>query len=88
MKKSGIPCTDIVMEDLYQDSMEEKEKLVVGLARQCFPLRSLRHNKAELRELLSPEVSRLNTRETYNLIPNIDEVDRELSNEENGYLFE
>lgn len=88
MRSAGIPCKEIVMEDFYQGSMEEKERLIAGLARECFPLRGLRCNRSALRELLSPEVSKLNSRETYKLIPNIDEVDRELSNEENGYLFE
>ena len=37
MRGKGIPFTEIVMEDLYQDDMEEKERLVTGLARQCFP---------------------------------------------------
>lgn len=87
MRSEGIPCTEIVMEDFYQNSMEEKERFVVKLARHCFPLRGLRYNQSALRELLSPEVSKLNSRETYRLIPNIDEVDQELSNEENGYLF-
>jgi len=83
-----INFREIVMEDFYRDSMEEKESFMVQLARECFPLRGLRCNRELLRKLLSPEVSRLNSPETYRLIPNIDEVNRELSGDDNGYLFE
>lgn len=88
LESGGTPFREIVMEDFYQKSMEEKEKAVVRLARRYFFLRSFRYNQKKLREILSPEVSRLNSRETYEMIPNIEEVDRELSSEENGFLFE
>lgn len=88
LESRGIPFSEIVMEDFYRKSMEEKEKAVVCLARRYFFLRSFSYNQKRLREILSPEVSRLNSRETYEMIPNIGEVDRELSSEENGFLFE
>ncbi len=78
---------EIVMEDFYQESMEKKEQVIVNLAREYFPLRGLIYNRKGLREILSPEVSKLNSLETYKMIPNIEEVDRELSSEENGFLF-
>jgi len=83
-----VSFREIVMEDFYRDSMEEKEAFIVRLARECFPVRGLRCNRELLRQLLSPEVSKLNSPETYRLIPNIDEINRELAGEENGYLFD
>ena len=79
---------EMVMEDFYQESMEKKEQVIVKLARSYFPVRGLIYNRKGLREILSPEVSKLNSKETYQMIPNIEEVDRELSSEENGFLFE
>ena len=79
---------ELVMEDFYQKSMEEKKRFIVSLARLYFPLRGFSYNRKGLIEILSPEVSRLNSRVTYKMIPNIEEVERELGSEENGFLFE
>ncbi|MFH1966054.1 MAG: hypothetical protein ABIJ42_11010 [Acidobacteriota bacterium] len=88
LESRGIPFSEIVMEDFYLRSIAEKEKAILSLARRYFFLRSFSCNQKRLREILSPEVSRLNSRETYEMIPNIGEVDRELSSKENGFLFE
>lgn len=83
-----INFREIVMEEFFHDSMKEKEAFINRLARECFPFRGLRCDRKALKKILSPEVSQLNSPETYRLIPNIDEINRELSGEENGYLFE
>ena len=84
----GISFREIVMEDFYCDSMQEKESFMTSLARECFPVRGLYCDRKALRKMLSPEVSQLNSPETYRLIPNIDEINRELAGKENGYLFD
>jgi hypothetical protein len=87
LESRGLPYKELVMEDFYQKSMEEKEQFIVSLARMYFPLKGLSYNRKGLIEILSPEVSRLNSRVTYKMIPNIEEVERELGSEENGFLF-
>ena len=87
LESRGLPYKEIVMEDFYQKSMEEKERFIVSLARMYFPIKGLSYSRKGLIELLSPEVSRLNSRVTYKMIPNIEEVERELGSEENGFLF-
>jgi hypothetical protein len=88
LESRTLPYKEIVMEDFYQKSMEEKEQFIVSLARLYFPLKGLSYNRKGLIEILSPEVSRLNSRDTYRMVPNIEEVERELGSEENGYLFQ
>ena len=37
--------------------------------------------------MLDPTVTKLNSSEIYRLIPNVDEIEAELGNDETGWLF-
>jgi sulfotransferase family protein len=84
-----VPFIDLWYEDLYG----EEESLKTGPAkiREIISFLGLsqfeERNWARVISLLDPLQTKVNSRETYLRIPNIDEVERVLGSEETGWLF-
>ncbi len=86
---NAIKHYKVIYEDLYSSKKTMDEKLaIVQEIYNFIDVESLLGKKSfeQLKKLLDPVNSKLNSFESYKLIPNIDEI-AELGSEENGFLF-
>ncbi len=85
-QQAGVPLLEITYEDLFAEFEDEerleKVKEIFRFLGVSFPDEKL----AEIERLLSPK-RKITGNGTYDLIPNIKEVEQELGSEENGFLF-
>ena len=74
----------LVYEDLYLGSSRQRE---VGVARIWQFLHLEPIDSDTIQQYLSPERAKLNSIDTYQLLPNAHEIDQQLGNNETGWLF-
>lgn len=85
VQQSGTPMMEVTYEDLFtvpDDKRLEKTKKIFAFLNLGFP-----DNKLEEVESLIAPKRKITNNGTYNLVPNIKEVEKELGSEENGFLF-
>jgi polysaccharide biosynthesis protein PslH len=86
----GDKCFELTYEDIFGLglSFEEKSNKLIkisdflGIGTQW-----VAQNRKKIESLLDPSVTKLNSVETYGLIPNISEIEQEFGSPENGFLY-
>ena len=91
LQKTNREFLDVHYEDIFDGNLSLEEKL--KKIHQILDFLGFEWFEAELqinkvKELLDPKKRKLNSEETYQLIPNIFEIEQELGCEETGYLFD
>lgn len=84
-KKAQIPLLEVTYEDLFTESDDAR----INKAEEIFAFLGLElpnDKREEVEKLLSPKRKIIGD-ETYDLVPNIREVERKFGSEENGFLF-
>ncbi len=76
----------LIYEDLYTDDFEVQREIIARIYT-FLDLDMGPVDKDRLRYYLTPKDSKINSRETYALIPNVDEINRTFGCEETGFLF-
>ena len=89
MTSNGLDFMEVKYEDLYGEdvSIHQKMELVNRIFDYLGAASLSGEARKEILELINPEVSKINTTETYNRIPNIDKVEEKLGSVEYGFLF-
>lgn len=85
LDRANIQLINILYENLFTELEDDRMKEITRLF-QFLELETSPEMEAEIRRLLSPK-RKINDIKTYNLIPNIQEIEQTLGSEESGYLF-
>jgi len=90
LESNDIPYFDLCYEELYGKHIKIDKRMntyfdILKFLGFCKDLNEEQLNS--IREILSPS-TKLNSTETYKLIPNIHKIEKEFGCRENGYLFE
>lgn len=90
LKNSNVNHIEIVYEDLFglNVSRAQKHQILDSIIRFLGIPKYTHSQIKKVDELLDPANSKVNSDDTYNLIPNIDDVDRRFSNPTNGFLVQ
>ncbi|MDD5193684.1 MAG: glycosyltransferase, partial [Candidatus Nanoarchaeia archaeon] len=87
LKENQKEYFELFYEDLFEEDIPFEKKL--EKINELFKFLGYSEIKEceEIREILNPNYRKINSNKTYRLIPNIEEIEKNLGNKENGYLF-
>ena len=81
---------ELTYEEIFNEKLSEKEKIeTLNTLLNFLGYDPFNNNDIlpRMRQLLNPSISRVNSLLTYQMIPNIYEIEKKLGNPDNGYLF-
>jgi hypothetical protein len=90
LREANATFLDLQYEDLFADAVYLTERLkILGGLRDFIGAPKDYHGQVDfaVADLLNPTKSKLNLMETYQRIPNIEEIERRFGSDESGWLF-